>query len=339
VKSAKVIAALSGAVLVALLVCSGCIFPLELLYHLVTGWALYLYRVVPEMEISWSGVATAGVCLGILAGGLHRFLRWLYTAERPHAAKPRPVWRTGWTAALLGVVVLMFVAGIAAIGVTHQTAWLATSPEPLLESGAAARVHAINQLHQLAIAMHDYAGEHGDTFPPSAVFGTDGEALLSWRVLVLPYVEEEKLFEEFRRNEPWDSPHNLRLLPRMPKLYASVSRRGNPRPYCTFFQVPVGTGAAFEGREGMNIKRDFQDGTSGTILIVEAASAVPWTKPADVAYRRGATLLPALGGMSPDYFLVALADGSARMVSKKALNERTLRRLIERNLPDLDRDW
>jgi hypothetical protein len=244
-----------------------------------------------------------------------------------------------WTAAILGVVVLMFVAGIAAVGVTHQTAWLATSPEPFAERGSSAtRIMAQNQMKELSLGLVNYAENNDGRLPPHAVFGSDGQPLLSWRVLILPFVEQDQLFHEFHLDEPWDSPHNLRLLPRMPRIYAPPSWRSKPKENTTFYQVFVGRGAAFEGQKGMRHPQDFGDGTSNTILVVEAATAVPWTRPADVPYFPDGPL-PPLGAMFPRYFLAATADGRPRLVSEK-VSERTLRAAITRDAGDvLGDDW
>jgi hypothetical protein len=318
----------------------GCFFPLQVLYYLAAGWAYYLYRVVPEVRVSWSGVATAAVCLALLAVGLHRFLRWLYAARAEGLERPARQWPLRWTATILGVVVLMFVSGIAAVGITHQTAWLVTSPEPLADhDGTTLRIYRSNQLHDLAVGMHHYAEDNKSGLPPHAAFGPDGQPLLSWRVLILPYVEQDELFRQFHLDEPWDSPHNLRLLPRIPKVYAPVSNRGHPKEHETFFQVFVGPGTAFEGQKGLQLPGDFRDGTSSTILIVEAGSAVPWTKPADVPYSPDSPI-PPLGTLSPLYFLVAMADGSVRTVDKQRLSEATLRAAITRNGGEiLGPDW
>jgi hypothetical protein len=324
------------------LVClAGCLFPFQILYYLAVGWAYYLYRIVPEVQVSWSGVATAAVCLALLAVGLHRFLGWLYTGRGESLAEPARQWPARWTAAMLGVVVLMFVSGIAAVGVTHQTAWLATSPEPILDGGMrqpAARIQSSNNLHILALGMHNYSDTNGK-LPPHAVYGPGGQPLLSWRVLILPYVEEEELFKEFHLDEPWDSPHNLRLLPRMPRIYAPVMKENRPKEYATFYQAFVGNGAAFEGREGLHLPGGFPDGTSNTILIVEAGTAVPWTKPADLPYSPDSPI-PPLGALSPKYFLVAMADSSVRTVYKEQVTEATLRAAITRNGGEiLGPDW
>src|ERR1700681_2736714 len=102
----------------------------------------------------------------------------------------------------------------------------------------------------MAVAMHIYQEVHG-TLPPAAVCDKDGKPLLSWRVLLLPYMEQQALYDQFHLDETWDSPHNLPLLARMPKFYAPFNGKPTPRPYTTFYRVFVGKGAAFEGRKGM----------------------------------------------------------------------------------------
>jgi len=99
------------------------------------GWPWYVGRVAGQVAVNWDGVLTCVVCLAVLAGGLHAFCGWLYgQMQTPAEGQVPRAWRKRWTASILGVVVLMFVAGIAAVGVTHQTAWLANSPRPLFET-------------------------------------------------------------------------------------------------------------------------------------------------------------------------------------------------------------
>jgi hypothetical protein len=117
------------------------------------------------------------------------------------------------------------------------------------------------------------------------VYGEEGKPLYSWRVLILPYIEQDDLYQEFRLNEPWDSPHNCRLLGKMPGTYAPPAGKAWQVPaYHTVCHVFVGRGAAFEGREGLRLPRDFTDGTSNTLLVVEAGKPVPWSKPENLAY-------------------------------------------------------
>jgi uncharacterized protein (TIGR03067 family) len=184
-----------------------------------------------------------------------------------------------------------------------------------------------NNLRQIAIAMLNYHDAYRG-FPAHAIYSQDGKPLLSWRVAILPFVEEAQLYREFKLDEPWDSAHNKKLLARMPKLYAPV-RAKTKEPHSTFYQVFVGPGAAFEGKKGLRIPGDFPDGTSNTLLAVEAGQAVPWTKPADLTYDAQKDL-PALGGEFKDGFHIALVDGSSRWI-RRGFDVPTFRLLITRN--------
>ena len=98
--------------------------------------------------------------------------------------------------------------------------------------------------------MHNYHDTYR-RFPPAAVCGPDGKPLLSWRVLLLPFFEQDELYKQFHMDEPWDSPHNIQLLPRMPSTYEPY--KGEPSGTgMTYFRVFVGSGAAFEGSFGAN---------------------------------------------------------------------------------------
>ena len=77
--------------------------------------------------------------------------------------------------------------------------------------------------------MHNYREAHG-RFPAPAIQGKDGKPLLSWRVAILPYLEEDGLYQSFKLDEPWDSPHNKPLLERMPRpLRSGLVRRDRRR--------------------------------------------------------------------------------------------------------------
>jgi uncharacterized protein (TIGR03067 family) len=192
---------------------------------------------------------------------------------------------------------------------------------------AAERTISQNNLKQLGLAMHSYH----DTYkhlPTAAIYSKDGKPLLSWRVAVLPYIEELVLYRQFKLDEPWDSPHNKKLLARMPKLYEPV-RGKTQQPHATYYQVFFGPGTAFEGTKKLQFGKDFPDGLSNTLMIVEAGEAVPWTKPADLPYDPQKDL-PKLGGLFADGFNVALCDGSVRWV-RRGFDVRTFRLAITRN--------
>jgi RNA polymerase sigma factor (sigma-70 family) len=103
---------------------------------------------------------------------------------------------------------------------------------------ARARMQSLNNLKQIGLAMHNYHDVYG-SFPSPAIYGKDGKALLSWRVLLLPYLEQQHLYQQFKLDEPWDGPHNRRLLSAMPKVYAPIVPTRGPQD-STYYQVFVG---------------------------------------------------------------------------------------------------
>src|SRR5262245_53340839 len=180
-----------------------------------------------------------------------------------------------------------------------------------------------NNLKQMALAFHNYAATYNGALPNN-VYDQNGKPLLSWRVLILPYIEEEKLYKEFKLDEPWDSEHNKRLVARMPKLYAPIRVKGKEGE--TFYQVFVGEKAVFGSMHKPRLPASFPDGTSNTALIVEAGDPIVWSKPDELLYSDNAAL-PKLGGIFDGEFNVALADGSV-MHCKKDADIGELRKLI-----------
>jgi RNA polymerase sigma factor (sigma-70 family) len=287
-------------------------------------------------------------------------------------------------------------------------------------------------LKKLALAMHNYADTHQGHLPPAATVGRNGKALLSWRVELLPFLGEDALYNQFKHDEPWDSPHNRKLLSKMPVVYAPPGVK-TQRPYSTFYQVfvsagssgggaaagsggggmmsmmmggagmagpggsampggggmrggpsmgaapggagapagmaptrrapggaapgsgkkggpmmmpgmpaPVGGGgagmsvpeiehfaSAFVKGEATLFPAHIVDGTSNTILIIEAGNTVPWTKPEDLHYADDEPL-PELGGLFPNVIHAAFADGAVHTLTKN-YNKKQLRYAITAN--------
>src|SRR5262249_24805669 len=193
---------------------------------------------------------------------------------------------------------------------------------------------SVNNLKQLGLAMHNYHDTYGHS-PPAAIYSKDGKPLLSWRVALLPYLDQEDLYKQFKLDEPWDSAHNKKLLTKMPDVFAPPKGRTKEK-HATFYQVFTGEGTVFEGKDGIRLT-DITDGTSNTILIVEAGEAVQWTKPVDLPYNEKKSL-PKLGGAFEAGFHFCLADGSVHF-RKKKFDEKIMRALITRaggEVVDLD---
>ncbi len=196
---------------------------------------------------------------------------------------------------------------------------------------AAGRVQSQNNLKQISLAMQNYADTNRGRLPAPAIRDRNGKPLLSWRVALLPYLEQQMLYSQFKLDEPWDGPNNIRLLARMPKVYECPAAQTAPGQ--TIYQVFVGNGAAFEKSSTINFPMDFTDGTSNTILVAEAGQAVPWTKPDDLPFDVNQPL-PALGGHFASGFNVASADGAVHIIPRNTL-EATLKALITRKGNDM----
>jgi Protein of unknown function (DUF1559) len=194
------------------------------------------------------------------------------------------------------------------------------------ESEKQARELAKDRLKKLGVAFHGYVDEH-KTFPPAALVAKDGKVLLSWRVLLLPYLGEEQLYRQFKLTEPWDSPHNIKLLSKMPTLFAPNWGK-KVQVGATPWQVFTGPQTIFEGTAECRIS-DITDGTSTTLLVVEAARLVPWSKPEDLTYDAQKEI-PSLGYMFPGVFLFACADGSP-YIGRRDFKVQAMRNLIRRN--------
>ena len=177
-----------------------------------------------------------------------------------------------------------------------------------------------NNLQNIALSFHNYHDTNGSL--PTNQLSKDKKPLLSWRVQILPYVEELALYQQFKLDEAWDSDHNKKLIEKMPKIYAPIRVKADPGT--TFYQ-------AFGGAKGSLIPgarfvASFPDGTSNTLMVAEAAKAVIWTKPADLEFD-GKTV-PALGGLFDGKFHAARWDGSVSRF-RKGVEADVLKMLID----------
>jgi prepilin-type processing-associated H-X9-DG protein len=184
----------------------------------------------------------------------------------------------------------------------------------------------VNNLKQIALAMHNYESAN-NCFPPAATYDANGKPLLSWRVLLLPYLEQSSLYSQFQLDEAWDSPHNKPLGEKALTVFQCPSDPVLSAQ--TTYQVVVDSRSLFTGQpEGVRIAH-VTDGTSNTLMVVEAASPVPWSKPDDLSLATTDPLLGA-GSKHPGGFNVSMADGSVRFF-KNSISPATLRAMVTRN--------
>ena len=169
---------------------------------------------------------------------------------------------------------------------------------------------ATNDLKQIGLAFHNYESTHGHF--PGNIEDADGKALLSWRVAILPYIEQDNLYKEFKLDEPWDSENNKKLIAKMPKIYGPA--RGQGKEGETYYQRFSGPGTLLEPKKKVTIL-GITDGTSNTGLVFEAGESVIWTKPADLSF--DAKKDPQkLGGPFDGLCHVVLCDGAVIRLKK-----------------------
>ncbi len=184
---------------------------------------------------------------------------------------------------------------------------------------------SMSNLKQLGLAnyMFENANKH---FLAPAIYDGSGKPLLSWRVAILPYLEQEALYKEFHLDEPWDSEHNKALIAKMPAVFRDPHEPENSTNASYF--MPTGMGTIGGNKEGVKVQ-NITDGTSKTIMLVEAKRDIPWTKPEDIEIDPDASKpLPKFGGhITGDIFAATFADGHVEILND-SLDPKTLRAMF-----------
>ena len=135
----------------------------------------------------------------------------------------------------------------------------------------------------IKLALHNYHSQYG-SFPPAYVADANGRPMHSWRVLILPFMEQQSLYAQYDFTEPWDGPNNIKLLNSMPNNFACPSRSSRPTNL-TSYVVITGPGTMFPGAGSVS-SADVTDGMPDTLMIVEVANVnIPWTAPIDLDIR------------------------------------------------------
>ena len=208
--------------------------------------------------------------------------------------------------------------------------FLLTSPEPNRRRGP---TPCKKNLHQIAIALHNYHDTY-HCFPPAYVADASGRPMHSWRVLILPFLDKDELYTQYRFDEPWDGPNNRRLTDQTKSVFHCPSDKSGA-PTDTSYVVVVGPSTVFPGTECTRFD-DITDGQVNTILVVEMAnSGIHWMEPRDLAFE------DAIKGVNPKEgpgissgheggAQIAKGDATVKFISNQTPKE-TLRWLLERN--------
>lgn len=197
------------------------------------------------------------------------------------------------------------------------------------------RHHCVNNLREIGLALHNYHDTYG-RFPPAYTADDEGRPLHSWRLLLLPFMTRQwgdtrktgytsrQLYDRFHLDEPWDSPHNLSLLDRLPYhdwQYRCLSDRQNETGQTNYVMI-LGPQTLSSGTESRSL-RDVRDGATHTIAIVEVInSGIRWTEPRDlradeISFQVNDPDQPAISSRHPGGANVLFVDGSSRLLSDK----------------------
>jgi uncharacterized membrane protein len=274
-----------GAVLVMLVagliaLIRGNAVPLELTGSLLFGWIGFAQRVFPKVQPTTGGFVTAAVCLVVLWLGLHAFLGWLYRNFGRTHGEESPAsrrWRVRWTASLLTVTVLMFVAGIAAAGVVHQMVWIArerghwTAPW-----GNEGLWRANLQMAGAGLRSMGSVSGREESLASAAMWDDRGTPLHGWMTQALPYMGG--MTDYIDLTIPWNDPRNCENFKTFIPFYLNPAVRvGRDRE---------GYGLSHFAGNSHVLKRQpvplsaLPNGTSNTLLIGEvAAHFQAWGRP------------------------------------------------------------
>lgn len=198
----------------------------------------------------------------------------------------------------------------------------------VVNPAAAARQQSVNNLRMIGLALHNFHETH-KRLPRADGFNANGRAGLSWRVQILPFLEEDTLFREFRQDEPWDSEHNKKLIEKMPAVF-KVPGSKKQADFKTNYVTVRGKDTMFPAGGSTRI-RDVKDGLSKTAMVVEADDdhAVIWTKPDDFE-PNDEDPIAGLVGLRDASVLACFGDGSTHVLPK-TLPKETIRALFTRN--------
>jgi len=226
---------------------------------------------------------------------------------------PGPPARSSGGGAMIWVAILVGAGfgGIVCCGIL--TALLLPAVQASRE--AARRMQSSNNLKQIAIAMHNYHDTFGQ-LPPAVVTDANGTPLYSGRVLLLPFMEQKALYDQFDKDKAWNSPENMAISQTSLKEFLDPSNPDN-NPSRSDYVFVTGPGTAFEGNKSIRLA-DVTDGTSNTIGFVETKSGPSsWAEPVEYDASAG----PIVKGSHPGGPLVAFLDGSVQLITTQSAQQ------------------
>jgi hypothetical protein len=206
---------------------------------------------------------------------------------------------------------LLLIVGVAVFGPTIL---------PHVGSRPSRRPQCLNNIRNLALALHNYASSYG-CLPPAFIADSEGRPMHSWRVLILPFLDQNELYGSYRFDEPWNGPNNSKLHDVIVDVFRCPEDHGRSKSNQTSYVAVVGPETIWPGDHGVRVD-EVPDGLGSTLLVVEIAdSGIHWSEPRDLnAADLPLVINPKSGkGISshhPGLACVAFADGRTRTLSE-----------------------
>jgi len=189
---------------------------------------------------------------------------------------------------------------------------------------AESRTTCKQNLKAIGVALHAY--HHSNGHFPAAY--SSSQPPHSWRVALLPWIDEQTLFERYIVAEAWNEGTNSQLLSMRPAVYACPEVSG---PSQTSYQAAVSLRSPWPYDTPTRFG-DFTDGTSNTLMLFDVHDPeVEWTQPNDLTLPQAIEAVQSgqkhLFGGERSGIQVLLADGSVRYISRE-INPETLHAML-----------
>ena len=256
----------------------------------------------------------------------------------PHDYQAPPPKPAGISA---GWIVAMVLGGVLVVSAL-MCLLLAALLVPAIQSArqAAGRAQSLNNLRMIGVAMHQYHALHG-TFPPAYTLDEKERRVASWRTLILPYLEQQGLYDMIDTDKLWDDPTNARARNVELSIFRSPRDDGSD-PFMTNYLAITGEGAMLPGAAPTNMA-DIRDGTSNTIMVVEVFNSdIEWSEPRDLniddirRVQDGAD--PDAINVIPEGGAVLFGDGSVRLL-KESVTREMFQQYLTRDAGDMPQRW
>jgi len=144
------------------------------------------------------------------------------------------------------------------------------------------RKESARRLSQISQALNLYHDTYG-SYPPAVIYDSNGLPMHSWRVLILPFLDEQTIYDQYKFDEPWNGPNNSMLINQMPPVFASPANEIGSNLAETSYMVIVGPNTPFPPKGKTVTRKSISDGTQNTILVAEIIdNGTIWISPTDL---------------------------------------------------------